>query len=106
MYQRIGSRRGFAWNYTCGLVFRRFLLCCVLSLVAAWGVALADGNARGRAPRVAVSPISGSPRTPFLVSFRALERTGRYGSTARHYLATATAAAGTTGCIPSISVRA
>jgi hypothetical protein len=106
MYQRIDARCGVGGDYTCEVVFRRFLIfSCVVSAVAASGVAVAHGKGSVRPAGVRVSPAAGSPSTSFSVSFRAPERTGRYGSTERQYVVTATAATASAGCVPSMSTR-
>jgi hypothetical protein len=54
-----------------------------------------------------VTPATGSSSSSFVVSFRAPERTGRYGSSQRHYLLTASApvSAPAGGCITTLNIR-
>jgi hypothetical protein len=53
-----------------------------------------------------VTPARGSFSTAFVLSFRAPERTGSYGSSQRHDLITASAPAAAAGCITTLHVRA
>jgi hypothetical protein len=52
-----------------------------------------------------VTPLTASLNTVFVVSFRAPERTGLYGSSERHDLLTASAPASKAGCIRMLDVR-
>jgi hypothetical protein len=65
--------------------------------------ALATTTALGT--RVSVDPAAGSPQTTFVLSFRAPQRTGRYGSSQRHNALTASAPASARGCIKALDVH-
>jgi hypothetical protein len=52
---------------------------------------------------VAVKPSSGWPATVFTVSFRAPDRTGRYGGEYRYYAVSATGPSGSGGCVGRVT---
>lgn len=54
-------------------------------------------------PPVGVTPTVGSPKTAFRVSFRAAQRTGRFGSLTRHYVVRASGPTGVNGCVSAVS---
>jgi hypothetical protein len=54
---------------------------------------------------VKVKPKAGTPRTRFVVSFRAPDQTGVSGSVSRHYAVWASNSASETGCASSASVN-
>jgi hypothetical protein len=58
-----------------------------------------------RGAHVRVTPATGSSNTAFVLSFRAPERTGRYGSSQRHDMLTLSAPASAGGCITTLDVR-
>jgi hypothetical protein len=87
-------------------VVRRILIACgalmlVVIPVCAW--ALATPGLPGA--HVRVTPASGSSKTVFVLSFRAPERTGLYGSSQRHDMLSASAPASAGGCIKRFNVR-
>jgi len=84
---------------------RRFLIGSgLLALPAVLVLTLTRADASVSRERIHVSPLSGSPSTVFVLTFRAPQRTGRSGQ--RHGLVTASAPKGADGCIKSIDVRA
>lgn len=68
-------------------------------------VTLALGAAGPHSVRIHVTPPVGSTHTVFVLSFRAPERTGLYGSSQRHDVLTASAQAGSSGCVKTIDVK-
>ena len=85
---------------------RRVLFACVaLTLVVSPAVTPARVGARLDGVPVRVTPAAGSPRTTFVLYFRAPERTGRYGPIQRHDTLTAAAQAPSRGCIRTVAVR-
>jgi hypothetical protein len=66
-----------------------------------WSLAVAASSR----VHVAVTPATGSPKTTFVLSFRAPERTGLYGSSQRHDVLTASASASARGCITSLDIH-
>jgi len=71
-----------------------------LSLAAPVGPASAQQNS----VPVKVKPKTGTPKTEFVVSFRAPDQTGVSGSVSRHYVVSATNSSSDTGCASSASV--
>jgi hypothetical protein len=49
--------------------------------------------------RMSVAPAAGGPRTSFVISFRAPQRTARHGGIARRYLLSVAGPAGAQGCL-------
>jgi hypothetical protein len=87
-------------------VVRRILIASgalVLAVIAAGTWALATAGLPSA--HVRVTPAKGSSKTAFVLSFRAPERTGLYGSSQRHDMLTASAPASVGGCIGRLNVR-
>jgi hypothetical protein len=78
------------------------VLASALLAAGTWAVA---GVGLRRVP-VVVTPSAGLPATTFVLSFRAPERTGLYGSSQRHDLVVASASAAQGACVATLSVRA
>lgn len=74
-------------------------------LGAVLGVALALGASGVHRVRIHVTPTAGSARAVFVLSFRIPERTGLYGSSQRHDVLTASAPAGSRGCVTALNIR-
>jgi hypothetical protein len=68
-------------------------------------VTLALGASGVHRERIYVTPTVGSAQTVFVVSFKAPERTGVYGSSQRHDVLTASAPAGSRGCVTTLDVQ-
>jgi hypothetical protein len=82
-----------------------FVACAVLALVVIPTATRARVATSLHSVPVHVTPAIGSPETSFLLSFRAPERTGRYGSSQRHDTLTAAAQAPSRGCIAAVDLR-
>lgn len=78
------------------------VLAAALLVTSAW--VSADTGVHG--VRVVVTPPTGAPVTTFVVTFRAPERTGLYGSTQRHNLVVVSASPGKGGCVATLGVPA
>jgi hypothetical protein len=85
-----------------GVVVACVVLASALLAAGTWAVA---GVGLRRVP-VVVTPSAGLPATTFVLSFRAPERTGLYGSSQRHDLVVASASAAQGACVATLSVRA
>jgi hypothetical protein len=85
-----------------GVVVACVVLASVLLTAGTWAGA---GTGLRRVP-IVVTPSAGLPATTFVLSFRAPERTGLYGSSQRHDLVVASASAAQGACIATLSVRA
>jgi hypothetical protein len=83
----------------------RKLVLSLAGLVVAGMPALASASG-ARGPGIAVKPRTGSPKTSFVVSFQAPQRTGPFGSFQRHYVAHANGPAGAGRCVSHVSVSA
>jgi hypothetical protein len=55
--------------------------------------------------RIHVTPTAGSPDTVFVVNFTVPERTGLYGTSQRHDVLSASAPAGSTGCVKTFGLN-
>lgn len=85
---------------------KRVVALAVLALGGSSAGGLALARPAFRPGRVRAAPAAGLPATVFVVSFKALERTGAFGATERHDLLTASAPNGSHGCITNVDVRA
>lgn len=77
----------------------------VLLAAAVSGLSTAAGLTRPPRVHISVKPSTGSPTTSFLVSFRAPDRTGRYGPSERRYVLSAIGALGAAGCVANVDRR-
>lgn len=99
-------RKSSSLRVTLGRVVRRiFVTFALLALGPVFGVTLALGASGVHRARIHVTPTAGSARTVFVLSFRVPERTGFYGSSQRHDVLTASAPAGSSGCVTALNVR-
>jgi hypothetical protein len=89
-------------------VVRRVVVTCgvLASVLLAAQISVGADTGLRRVP-VVVTPSTGSPVTTFVLSFRAPERTGLYGSSQRHDLVVASSASPDQGsCVRTLSIRA
>jgi hypothetical protein len=77
----------------------------VLGIAVVPALSGATGGHRRTGTPITVKPSNGSPGTRFVVSFRAPDRTGRYGTSERRYELSATGAQGAKGCRSSITMQ-
>lgn len=84
---------------------RVFVTSVLVVLGAVFGVALALGAAGVHSGRIHVTPTVGSTHTVFVLNFTVPERTGVHGSSQRHDVLTASAPAGSSGCVTALNVR-
>jgi hypothetical protein len=77
----------------------------VLGLGSVFGVALALGAVGVHRGRIYVTPVAGSADTVFVVSFTVPQRTGRYGSSQRHDVLSASAPTGSSSCLNTLDVK-
>jgi hypothetical protein len=92
-------------GYTRHVVRRIFVMFVLLALGSGFGVTLALGATGVHRERIHVLPTAGSARTVFVLSFTMPERTGLYGSSQRHDMLTASAPAGSSGCVKTLDLK-